>query len=695
MRFRFPFRRNALRRFFFFLAAFTLIALPLHYLISQSRLKINTAQYLWPTNASRSLSSSFAETRTGHFHFGIDIRTQQRTGFPCYAVADGYVARIKVSPYGYGRVLYLQLQDGNMAVYAHLQKFTPSVERVVRAEQMRAKQFRCEMFFQPEELPFKRGDIVAYTGDSGVGSPHLHFEIRDGAGYCNPFLYGFTVADSQAPVPEKVAFFPLDGNSEVNDGFHPQIVRLTLERMNRYRVQQTPALFGRIGLGISAYDRVNDSSNQLGLYALDLYIDDSLAFSARYDAFDFYKEKQIDLERNYRLRRKTGEAFNHLFKDPSISVDFYRAGDGILDSHDLAPGIHEYEIVLTDFAGNAARIRGGFEIKASSLYPPLTGYTRIFGFFGHRQDPTQHPRASASAGSAPSAEFFDDYVVFSLPNGKAAGNPQLSLLEPYRCEIPLIPMNGKHVGKLLLQPFPPGYWTVVAQREPTAGFTRTDTAFWYIQPIKTSGGTALSEDGDFIAEFDRDAVYRTLYARVIAEKSPADDTYKSPIYRLEPNDVPIRGSVRISIRIPETETQPEKLGVYKLTHHGTWAFVDNNLGEKNGFVTGSSPRLESYALRKDVTPPAITWISPPATTSQRQPTFRMSVRDDLSGLDDRTVVLEVDGEFVLMEYDSEARTISGTVGEPLAPGEHRIKLLLRDFSGNLTELHRNLRITHP
>jgi hypothetical protein len=693
MRFSFPSRRNALRRFFFFLAAVSLIAVPLRHLISQSHLRKAAAQYLWPTNASRSLSSSFAETRTGHFHFGIDIRTQQRTGFPCYAVADGYVARIKVSPYGYGRVLYLQLQDGNMAVYAHLQKFAPAVEKVVHAEQMRTKQFRCEMFFQPDELPFKSGEIVAYTGDSGVGSPHLHFEIRDGEGYCNPFLYGFTVADSLAPIPEKIAFFPLDGNSEINDGFHPQIWRPTPDGANRYRVQPAPALFGRIGLGISAYDRINDSSNQLGLYALDLFLDDSLTFSARYDAFDFYKEKQIDLERNYRLRRKTGEAFNHLFKDPAISVNFYRAGDGILDSRNLAPGFHEYEIVVADFAGNAARIRGRFEIKASSLYPPLTGYTRIFGFFGHRQDPARISRPTASAGSSPTAEFFDDYVVFTLPTGNAGVQTHLSLLEPYRCDIPLIPLNGRLVAKLLLQPFPPGYWTVETRRESAAGFSSADTVAWYLQPIKPSGGTALAEDGNFIAEFDRDAVYRTMYARVIPERSPADGTFLSPVYRLEPDDVPIRGSVRIAIRIPETETQPEKLGVYKITHHGTWAFVDNNLSEKNGFVTGSSPRLESYALRKDTAPPAITWISPPAATSQRQPTFRMSVRDDLSGLDDRTVYLEVDGKFVLMEYDSEARTIHGTADEPLAPGEHRIKLTLSDFCGNRAELHRTLRIT--
>ena len=84
--------------------------------------------YLWPTNASTYLASSFCEFRPGHYHSAIDIKTWVQEGYKCYAIADGEIIRLRVSPFGYGKVLYLRLKDGNTAVYAHLQRFAPDLE---------------------------------------------------------------------------------------------------------------------------------------------------------------------------------------------------------------------------------------------------------------------------------------------------------------------------------------------------------------------------------------------------------------------------------------------------------------------------------------------------------------------------------------------------------------------------------------
>ena len=97
--------------------------------------------YLWPTNSSEYLASSFCEFREGHYHSAIDIKTWNTEGYPCYAVADGYIKRIRVSPFGYGKVLYLQLNDGQTAVYAHLQKFTKKVDEKIREKQFKNKKF--------------------------------------------------------------------------------------------------------------------------------------------------------------------------------------------------------------------------------------------------------------------------------------------------------------------------------------------------------------------------------------------------------------------------------------------------------------------------------------------------------------------------------------------------------------------------
>ncbi|CEN45715.1 hypothetical protein CCAN2_1630017 [Capnocytophaga canimorsus] len=76
------------------------------------------------------LSGNFGELRNNHFHAGLDFKTQGREGLSVYAAAQGYVSRIKVGLYGYGKVIYITHPNGYTSVYAHLQKFSPEIEKI-------------------------------------------------------------------------------------------------------------------------------------------------------------------------------------------------------------------------------------------------------------------------------------------------------------------------------------------------------------------------------------------------------------------------------------------------------------------------------------------------------------------------------------------------------------------------------------
>ena len=78
------------------------------------------------------LAGTFGELRSNHFHGGIDIKTQQREGLPVYAIGDGTVTRIKVSLWGYGKVIYIAHPNGYTSVYGHLQKFSPKIEEYIK-----------------------------------------------------------------------------------------------------------------------------------------------------------------------------------------------------------------------------------------------------------------------------------------------------------------------------------------------------------------------------------------------------------------------------------------------------------------------------------------------------------------------------------------------------------------------------------
>ncbi|MFH1861298.1 MAG: M23 family metallopeptidase [bacterium] len=653
-----------------------------------------TSDYLWPTSASRSLSSTFAETRTGHFHFGIDIRTNGGVGYPCYAVEDGSVVRLKVSPYGYGRALYLELEDGYTAVYAHLQRFAPQIEEIVHREQYRTRNYRCEMFFKPGEIHFKKGDVVAYSGASGVGGPHLHFEMRDANGWCNPFLLGFTAQDQQSPTPGDLAIFPLTVESEINQGFETCIYNLkepAQSKSSSYALPTRPELYGPIGFGVSGFDKTDNASNSVGFYGFDLYLDDSLLFQARYDAFGYDEAKFIELERDFRQWRQHRRIFHRLWKDAQHAAEFYPYGDGRVDTRNFTPGRHNIRILVLDFQGNSAVIKGAVEFKEFPLYPQIPKRPMLSGLFSFGEDKPSTEGAKSWNGKKLQADFCDEHIIFSCPDTRALQNERLFLIEPYTVEIPLVQIKGSWVGKLPLEYFPAGNWVVERQATDSLGAIRADQSGWFIQPIKTAGGMAHSEDGLFTAEFKANDVYHTTYVRISEEKAP-DESFCSKVYQLDPFDVPIRGSAQVAIQIPPNEKEPQQVGIYVRDFRKGWSFLDNNRQLKSGCVTGASPRLDAYALRRDNAPPTLRWLTPAQTTTARKPTFSLSVSDNLSGFDDRTVDLTVDGEFVLMEYDSEARKLFGKPERPLANGEHVVVVKLGDFCGNETSLRRTFRV---
>jgi len=152
---------------------------------------------LWPLPDSRELTSGFGEHRSSHFHGGIDVRTRGEE-LACVAVDDGWVERIAISPTGYGRTVYLRLPDGRTAVYAHLSRFAPEIESVVRAKQLEDGIYRVDFPLERGELSFERGETIAWTGSSGVGAAHLHFEFRRGAVQIDPFVE-YRRNDTQRP----------------------------------------------------------------------------------------------------------------------------------------------------------------------------------------------------------------------------------------------------------------------------------------------------------------------------------------------------------------------------------------------------------------------------------------------------------------------------------------------------------------
>jgi murein DD-endopeptidase MepM/ murein hydrolase activator NlpD len=156
------------------------------------------------------LSGNFGELRSNHFHSGLDIKTQQKVGIPIYAPADGYVKRLKISHFGYGKALYIIHPNGYSTVYAHLQKYAGDIQKFVKENQYQKETYTLELYPEANQLSVKKGDLIGYTGDSGsTGGPHLHFEIRDASSRpMNPMLFGINIPDTKNPTINGIYAYP-------------------------------------------------------------------------------------------------------------------------------------------------------------------------------------------------------------------------------------------------------------------------------------------------------------------------------------------------------------------------------------------------------------------------------------------------------------------------------------------------------
>src|SRR3954464_2727576 len=103
--------------------------------------------------APPALAGSFGEIRGNHSHSGIDFRTKQREGYPVYAVADGYISRLRVQNSGFGQALYINHPNGFTSVYGHLSRFNPKIGQEVKNTQYRNKSYEIDEFPNADLFP--------------------------------------------------------------------------------------------------------------------------------------------------------------------------------------------------------------------------------------------------------------------------------------------------------------------------------------------------------------------------------------------------------------------------------------------------------------------------------------------------------------------------------------------------------------
>lgn len=324
------------------------------------------------------LSGNFGELRATHFHSGIDIRTGGMEGIPVLCVRDGWLARVAVSPTGYGHALYIAHADGTTTVYGHLQRFVSPIESVVRQLQYQRESFSLDEDFRERKFHFRQGDTIAYSGNTGSsGGPHLHFEIRNTETEhpLNPLKF-YAIRDFIAPKVHQVYLYRLTDQGEVQ-----RFRRLSLKSgaAGKYTAGIVRVPAGKIGIGVYAEDYMNDSWNKLGVYRIVLRTGQDTLFYMQADSCSFDQSCLIHVVKDfdcYKKRETVYRCFGSGVSQP-MGIRLKNQGQIRVELDSLVP----VTLTLADINGNTSQVsfslQGGIPEREDLQEQEILRYDRI------------------------------------------------------------------------------------------------------------------------------------------------------------------------------------------------------------------------------------------------------------------------------------------------------------------------------
>lgn len=632
----------------------------------------NTTEYIWPLTIDNGISSTFQEFRSNHFHAGIDLRTFKTTGFPVRAVTDGMIEKIIVSRTGIGRAIFLRHRDGNLSIYGHLEKFRDDIEALVAREQKRRSEKYFGSYIPARPIPISRGMVMAFSGESGYGFPHLHLEIRDPEnGSLNPLgMIRCPTMDRNAPVLKGILLRSC-GDTLLNGDLGEFYFRL-IGSGSMYSPVEALTATGPFDLVVHTLD-IADSGHAVAPYSLEAYLDGKLYYQVVFDRLVRDDSNQLGMlfDMTY---SSTASYFYKLFYQSGFMLE--KRQEPFADHFNrLAPGLHEIQIIVCDRQQN----------QATALIPILK--------LAEAEETLKNRKIDLNAGKdkiLPNADMSvyihrDDVIIkmrnFCRPAAwirlktRQGNHEQVIAAKEYASGIYFRFKPSGQEMRLQL------HWILSDGHQPVEEFQKDIHLL-----VLKSHTTAHCRWGDFVADFAAKSVLEPTV--LLLEDAPIETDYPllaGPV-SVGPTHFTFLDTVFFRFKVPAGEVQPEQLGIFKYQpSRNRWNYVATQKVPKAGYLGSRVIQGGIFALLRDIFPPEIHFRKGPKARLETFKKILVRLRDRGKGIDDRTVAVFLNGSKVEGEYDPDWDHVRIEDLRGLLRGKNELRVRASDHAGNHSE----------
>ena len=608
--------------------------------------------YQWPLDLPRALTSSFAEYRSGRFHAGIDLRTGD-IGKDVRASADGYVSRLRCSPYGYGKAVYLQLDDGNSIVYGHLDSFEEPFASYVRAAQHREKDYTVDLTIPASQFRVRRGDIIAKSGQTGIGAPHLHYEIRDRAGQpINPRLLGITWPDTTQPVIESLLVVPLSPETRINGDIIPPTVKVTRDPDGVYRSKEIRAN-GAIAIGVDVVDPANAGESKLGVHILRTTVDGAERFRVQHDDLSYDNMNNGAVSYHPYFLKEGPYLMQWRWPGNRCSSYAHSTESGALT---VSEATQRIRIEAIDFLDNQATVEVPIAPDHAS--------------------PTE-PAATATTGKGKvELDCYGNMLVVSATFSAPESEVPAFIMRGADAQ-PFFRVNDR-IFRAVYAPSSSAREIAISVSHP-----RISANEHVLHVIQRGAASRIQQQGVTV-EAGANAAYGVLFVQCSTAGAHKGTDGLVPVgesYSLWPDNMPIDDEVKVSIPIPDEALSDDQVGLYRKSGSG-WA--RESAKRDGGRFVISTRRFGTYQAMRDKTAPSVEVQSPEAgkAITSKRPALVVRATDAGSGI--ARITAHCGAQWLLMEYDPERHRITWAKDEDLPTGDQTIQLVIVDGAGNAT-----------